>query len=117
MAQELKINGTTIKTPNKFDYEAYNLTKSGRVASGEMTMDLVAKKRKFLLNYTVISGKNLAVILGLIDTSSMFFTLTYKDNDVSKSAVCYVGAIKKTQFRTDSGAWYYKDCQFDLIEK
>ena len=50
MSQKLKINCTTIKTPNKFDYEAYNLTKSGRVASGEMTMDLIAKKRKFLLN-------------------------------------------------------------------
>ena len=42
-----KINGTSIKEPTDFDVEKYKLSKSGRVASGKMTMEIIAKKKKF----------------------------------------------------------------------
>jgi hypothetical protein len=117
MAQLLTLGGVTIKKPNDFQIERYNLTKSGRVATGEMMMDLVAKKLKFLVKYEIISGANMNAILAIIDSTTMFFTLTYLENDVEKSATVYVGAIKSTQFRTDSGAWYWKNFEFDLIQQ
>lgn len=112
----LTINGTAIKTPTHFAIERYNLTKSGRVASGKMTMELIAKKRKFTLEYAVLTGSELSTILGLIDGSSLFFTLGYTENGVAKTALCYAGAIPSTLYR-DDGPYYWTDVKFSLIEQ
>ena len=111
-----KINGTEIKSPTEFHIERYNLTKAGRVANGTMVMDLIAKKSKFLFRYAVISGPEMQKILNLIDTSVMFFVLTYEENGVEKHATCYAGHIPTQRFRTD-GVWYWKNMNFDLIER
>ncbi len=116
MAGPFKIDGTDIKRPTKFHIEKYNITKAGRVADGTMKLDLVAKKRKFLFRYEVISGTALNTILGLIDTSAMFFTLTYDENGATKTATCYAGHIPAELFRTD-GVWYWRNVNFDLIEQ
>lgn len=116
-----KIDGVTIKNPGSFKIERFNLTKSGRVASGAMTMELVAKKRKFYFTYEVISGRDLQKLLNLIDTDKMFFLLEYVENGISKSATVYTGAIPSEYFRrgsnTSSNDWYYKNVTFDLIER
>ncbi len=116
MAQEITISGTTIPTPQEFHIERYNLTKAGRVATGDMKMDLIAKKRKFLLRYRVLSGTQLNNILTLIDGPGIvFFTVGYIENGVTKTAICYAGHIPSHLFRTD-GKWYWRDVNFDLIE-
>lgn len=115
-AQLLKLGGSQVKQPKTFTISSYNLTKSGRTANGKMYMDLIAKKRKFALQYDVIGGNDLTAILTVIDSDAMFFTIDYFDNGVSKTATVYVGDISKTQFRTDGG-WYWKDVKFDLIEQ
>lgn len=114
----IKLNGTTIKKPKPGDFRIskFNLTKSGRVASGKMTMDLIAKKRKFEFNYEVLSGPDLDTILGIIDTDAMFFTIDYVENSVEKSATVYCGEITAKKYRTD-GVWYWKDITFNLIEQ
>ena len=117
MAQLVTLGGVTVKKPHKFQISRYNITKSGRVANGDMTMEYIAKKRKFHFGYNVISGGDLDTLLGVIDTTTMFFTLTYVQNDVTKTATVYAGHIPTEQFRTDAGAWYWKDANFDLIEK
>lgn len=112
----IKLNGTTIKKPKDFKISKFNLTKSGRVASGKMVMDLIAKKRKFEFSYEVLSGPDLDTILGIIDTDAMFFTIDYVENGVAKNATVYVGEIAAKKFRTD-GVWYWKDVSFNLIEQ
>lgn len=112
----LKLNGKLIKSPRSFDIEKYNLTKSGRVANGKMTMELVAKKRKFLFSYNVLSGKDLDDILEVIDSNNLFFNIEYVENDRVKTARVYVGEIKQTKFRSEMG-WYWKDVTFNLIEQ
>lgn len=118
MAQVIKLNGTAIKQPLEFGMESYNLTKSDRVQSGKMQMDLVAKKRKFTFKYEVLSGTDLKTILDVIDGNDMFFTLTYTDDNTGteKTATVYVGAITRDKFRTD-GPWYWKNVTFNLIEQ
>lgn len=115
-ADILKLNDTTIKKPKDFKISKFNLTKSGRVASGKMVMDLVAKKRKFEFSYEVLSGPELDTILSIIDTDAMFFTISYVENGTEKSATVYVGEISHKRFRTD-GVWYWKDVSFNLIEQ
>lgn len=115
---QLWINDTPIKHPGlqNFGVESYNLTKSGRVASGKMVIELIAKKRKFTFRYEVLSHIELRTLTNLIDGTAMFFTLKYVEDNVTKSAVVYAGAVKKTPIRTGN-VWYYKDVSFDLIEQ
>lgn len=120
MSITLKINGTPIKKPAQFSIERYNITKAGRVASGKMMLELVAKKRKFLLQYEHLSGTDLDEILALIDTDEMFFELEYQENGVTKRAICYAGHIPSQYLRggdETSPLWYWKDVDFDLIEQ
>lgn len=114
----IKVNGVTIKQPNKPGLSHYNITKSGRVSSGKMTMQLIAKKRKLRLTYEVLSGSDLDLILSLIDSNAMFFTVSYTENGVSKSMRAYVGEIQRKLNRggTKSG-WYWTDISFDFIEQ
>jgi hypothetical protein len=117
MAQLITISGTTIKNPTSLDIEYYYLSKAGRTADGLMHIDKIADKRKLLFKYDVIGQSDMDVILGLINSTDAFFTVTYFKNDIPKSAVCYVGAIKSTFFRNDFGANYHENFNFDLIEQ
>lgn len=111
------IRGVVVKQPSDLSLETYNLTKSGRVASGKMTMEIIAKKRKFLFTYEVLSGPEFDKIRNAIDhPDHAFFDLVYRDNNVQKRARVYAGAIKARRFRTD-GIWYWKNVSFDLIEQ
>jgi len=112
----IKLNGTAIKNPTSFEVEKYKLTKAGRVASGKMTMDVIAKKRKFSLSYEVLSGKHLKTITDILYSDDAFFTLEYEENGEMQSVTVYVGAIKAQRFRTD-GVWYWKNVEFALIEQ
>lgn len=117
---QLKINGILIKNPDRFKVSSYNLTKAGRVSSGKMKLDLVAKKVKLFLEYDVISGRDLKQILDLIDGEELFFTASYVDNmDIERSYTCYVGEIPRDLFRTGGIAdgWYWKNANFNLIEQ
>jgi len=113
-----RISGEPIKPPSDFGYEYYNLTKSGRVASGKMTMEIVAQKRKFSFSYAVMAGADMAKLKALIFNAKVpFFSLEYDDETGSNVAIVYSGAIKATRFRSDNMGWYYKSVTFDLIEQ
>lgn len=110
------LDGKKIKTPTDFDFEHYKLSKSGRVASGRMVMDIVAKKRKFLFRYSVLSGPQLQAIMDILDSDKAFYELSYPWNGKRETAIVYPGAIKGKRFRTD-GIWYWTNVSFDLIEQ
>ncbi|MNH36298.1 hypothetical protein D3C79_970730 [compost metagenome] len=112
-----RVNGEAIKAPSEFGYEYYNLTKSGRVASGKMTMEIIAQKRKFSFSYEVMSGADMANIRNLLFNPKIpFFSFEYDDESGVQVAVVYSGAIKAIKFRSHMG-WYYKSVSFDLIEQ
>lgn len=110
------INNTKIKTPFPFDVERYNVTEAVRIASGDMQMDLLAKKRKFLLVYSALSGNEYDHLRSLIDTDEVFFTFGYEDNGRQESAEVYAGPIKARLARNHMG-WYWKDITVNLIER
>jgi hypothetical protein len=118
MGMEIRVNGVRIKQPKQPGLSHYNLTKSGRVASGSMTMDLVAKKKKIFLQYDVLSGAELEQIKSLIDGDDMFFDVEYIENGIPQSFTGYVGEISRTLHRGGGlNGWYWKDVKFDFIEK
>ena len=114
------INGTTIRTPDNFRISKFNLTKSGRIASGKMTMDLIAKKVKLFLTYRGITGLDLDTILDEIDTEEEFFTVQYYDKrGTAHSKTFYSGEIPATLHSRglgdDDDVW--KDVELHFIEQ
>ena len=119
MAQLITLAGTTIKAldPGNFGIEKYKLTEAGRTSDGTMHIDLIAKKKKYTFKYDVLSGNDLKTIADIVDGDTMFFEITYiDDNGTQGSATVYSGALKYNSFRSDQG-YYWRDVTFDLIQK
>jgi hypothetical protein len=115
--QVITLGGQTLKNPDEFNIENYKLTReTGRLIDGSMTMDFVALKKKFNFEYKAISGTDLNTILAIINTSTIFFTLTYKDREGTHSVTVYAGAVPQNLYRTD-GNWVWTDVKFALIER
>ena len=117
MQSSYKINGVSIKRPSNFKIERYNVTNLQRLANADMCGDLIAKKRKFYFTYDSITSDELNIILNTIwETTSIFFTLEYVENNVTKNARVYSGSIPSELYRT-GGNWVWKNVTFNLIEK
>jgi hypothetical protein len=119
---DFKINGVRIKTPSSFDMSYYTLTKSNRVANGDMVMEYVANKRKFNFNYDAITSTELNKIIEelwnkLNTTRQCFHTFEYMDDNVRKTVVVYAGSIPKKLHRADGQIWVWKNVKFSLIER
>lgn len=112
-----KINSVDIKRPSSWKIERYNVTNMTRLANGDMTGDLIAQKRKFYFTYEAITSQELNIILDeLWETTELFHTYSYVENNETKTATVYVGSIPSDLYRT-GGAWVWKNVNFDLIEK
>lgn len=117
MQANYKIDGTVFRRPDDFRIERFNVTDLQRIASGDMCGDLIAKKRKFYFTYNSITSDQLEAIFNLIwETNALFYTLTYVENNVEKTARVYVGSIPTDLVRTGA-KWVWKNVSFNLIEK
>jgi len=112
----MKINSTTIRTPTTFKPETFKLSKSGRVANGDMTFETIAIKKKFTLSYNDITGAELKAILDILMSTTNFFTFEYPDESTTATATVYVGAIPR-ELWTLTGGRRYSGVEFSLIEK
>lgn len=113
------VNGVAIKNPSTFKIERYNVTSLERLADASMAGDLIAQKRKFYFTYDAITGVDLDTILDAIwESQALFFSLTYLENGVSKSAEVYVGSIPTTLYRAGvTTNWVWNGVSFNLIER
>lgn len=106
-----------LKTPDYYTIERYNLTKSGRLANGKMTMDLVAKKRKLIIKWSILERSQLKKILDLIDGDDMFFTVEYLNNGEVETRTMYTGSIPTELGRMSHSNIYWKNVEISLIEQ
>jgi len=113
-----KLNGVPIKNPSGFKIERYKVTNLARLSSGKMSGDLIARKRKFFFTYEAITGADLDVILDVIwETNAIFYTLSYKENSINKTATVYPGSIPSDLHNAKGKLWVWKNVNFDLIEQ
>ena len=118
MSSNFKIDGVPIKNPSQFKIERYNVTNLQRLANAEMVGDLIAKKRKFYFTYEAIKASELDTILQTIwEVNSLFYTLTYIENGITKTATVYSGSIPTELHSAKSADWVWKNVSFNLIEK
>ena len=112
----VKLDNIQIKTPTNFDPEFYKITDSRRLANGDMSMDYITTKRKYALQYDLLSGPDLDLLVSILMSPKSFYNLEFEYNGRWESAVVYPGAIKFNKFRTD-GKWYWKNASVALIER
>lgn len=118
----LRIDGIRIKNPNQFNPEYYTLTKSTRVANGNMVMDYVANKQKFNLTWNAIDSRELDKIIEILwrslpTTKECFHWLDYEDDLREYHVRIYAGAIPHNLHRGDGKLWVWKDVKISLIER
>jgi hypothetical protein len=119
MAQLITLNGVEIKQPKPGDFgiERYTLSTAGRVASGKMMIEIVAKKTKLTFKYDVLKGADLKTIADIVDGDTAFFDAVYMDdNGEIKTITVYAGALKYVNFRSSQGI-YWREISFDLIQQ
>lgn len=112
------IDGVAIKNPSNIDVGIFRLSKSGRLSSGKMTMEIIAQKRRIDLTWAAIRGTDLNQILDVLD-ANIFYNVQYvdpKDPDKLSTMIAYVGDINQTLHRTD-GSRIWKNVTLPLIEQ
>lgn len=117
-----RLDGIRIKNPTSFNPEYYTLTKSTRVANGDMVMDYVANKQKFNFTWAAINSRELDTIIEILwrqlpQTKECFHILEYEDDLRHHEVKVYAGAIPHNLHRGDGRLWVWKDVKLSLIER
>lgn len=113
----ITINGIAIKNP-KIEYGEHRLSKSGRTASGRMTMEIIAIKHRIDLSWEAISGTEWKAIKDLL-RSATFYQVRYPaegDSTEFITETMYVGDIT-SKLHTRGGRRVFVDASFPLIEQ
>ena len=116
-----KINDTVIKNPTTFKIGRYKVSNLERLANGDMTGALIAKKIKCFFTYDAISAEEMDNILDeLWEKDDMFYTLTYpiKGPLGTETATVrvYPGEIPSELHKAGKTSnWVWKNVNFNLI--
>jgi len=113
----LKIAGVTVKTPNELKIGRFDLTKSNRTASGKMTMELIAIKRRVDCVWRMLPDNDLKVIIDTITANKPFFSLEYPDVGGQMTMTCYAGDIVTSLWHTKNGVRYWEEVSIGFIEQ
>lgn len=113
----LKIAGITVKAPTELKVGRFDLSKSGRTASGKMVMDIIATKRRVDCVWKMLPDSELKKILDVITANKPFFSLTYPDAGGEETITCYAGDILTSLWHTKNGVRYWEEVSIPFIEQ
>lgn len=116
MAQ-FSISGVTIKTPDKFKVEFYNITNLERTQDGKMKGELIARKWKLYLTWNALTQSELQTILDVCYFGPVFFSITFPYNGRAYTKTVYSGSIPTELNRNKGASWVWKDVEIHLIEQ
>ena len=113
----LKIAGTTVAAPSELKVGRFDISKSDRVASGKMVMEIIATKRRVDVVWKYIKDDELQIIIDTITANKPFFTLEYPDAGGTQTMTCYSGDIMTGLWHTKNGVRYWEDVSIGFIEQ
>ncbi len=113
----IKIAGVSVKAPADLRIGRFDLTKSGRTASGKMVMDVIATKRRVDVIWKMLTDSELEKIIDTITANKPFFTIQYPDAGGTKSMTCYAGDINTSLWHTKNGVRYWEEVSLAFIEQ
>lgn len=114
----LKVNGTTIKTPQKMSIGIYDVSKNAdRNAEGTIMIDRVAVKRKVECEWGALTNAEMSALLSAC--TAVFFSVTYPDpmTGAAKTITCYVGDRTAPVYREISGVPLWEGLKMNFIEQ
>lgn len=111
------INGVTIKTPTELKVGVFRITKSERLASGKMAMEIIAIKRRLDMRWEIITDVELQKIMNTLE-SRVFHTVEYPDpqNGEDATITAYAGDINYDVWQK-VGNRYWRNVGISLIEQ
>ena len=114
----MTIDGNTIQTPTELKLGVFRISKSERLASGKMAMEIIAVKRRLDLTYAIITAANLKTIMDALD-GTVFHTVVYPDpqSGEATSITAYAGDVSNVAGQKIGGTRYYQDVSISLIEQ
>ena len=113
----LKIAGVSVKAPTDLKIGRFDLTKSGRTASGKMVMEVIATKRRVDVVWKMLPDNELQKIIDTITANKPFFSLEYPDAGGTNTMTCYAGDIITSMWHTKNGIRYWEDVSIPFIEQ
>jgi len=113
----LKIAGVSVKAPTDLKIGRFDLSKSGRTASGKMMMEIIATKRRVDVVWKMIPDDELKKIIDTITANKPFFSLEYPDAGGTKTMTCYAGDIATSLWHTKNGIRYWEEVSIPFIER
>lgn len=112
------LNSSDIANPTSFKIERYRITKSSRLANGDMSMDLIAKKVKFYLTWETMSSDDKKALMAQIwDTDEVFYEFKYSEDGEEKTSTVYAGSMPTGLAKENGANTIWKDVTVNLIEK
>ena len=113
----LKIAGITVKAPTELKVGRFDLSKSGRTASGKMVMEIIATKRRVDVVWKMLTDSELEKIIDTITANKPFFSIEYPDAGGTKTMTCYAGDIITSLWHTKNGVRYWEEVSIGFIEQ
>lgn len=113
----LKINGTSVKTPSKFQVDFYDIDgETHRNARGEMIRDRIATKRKLNCEWSVLTQTETSTLLNAVRNT--FFNVEYWDPlEGLVTKTFYVGDRQMPMLRIKNGVPIWEGLTMNFIEK
>jgi len=99
----------------KFTEADLDLMREGRVASGKLVMDKIARKKIFSIDYEYIEGPDLENIIYLFDLNeSLNFIITDRDESTRSYTVRFHPFSRRRWWTRDN--WWWRDVTIVLEE-
>lgn len=103
--------------PAELKVGRFDITKSGRTASGDMVMDIIATKRRVDCTWRMMPDGDLKLLIDTIQANKPFFPLAYPDAGGTETMVCYAGDINTSLWHTINGVRYWQEVTVSFIER
>lgn len=113
----LTIAGIKVASPTELKIGRFDLTKSGRTASGKMVMDIIATKRRLDVSWKMIADSDLQGILDAIANNKPFFEVSFPGRAGTEAMIAYAGDINTSLWHRIDGIRYWSEVTIPLIEQ
>lgn len=113
----LTIAGVAVANPATIEVGEFDLSKSNRAASGLMSMDIIATKRRLDVTWRYLPDPERRKIEDLIRANRPFFTVAWQDGDSTSSMVAYAGDRKKKLWLRVGNTRYWEEFTVAFIER
>lgn len=113
----MTLDGIEIRYPSSFSIKPILDARKGKTASGKTVMDIVARKRRFTLQWNLLYGSDYKTIRDILDGGT-FFEFVFPDNKTAAAtATVSTDSGITGELLTRNGDWLFKNVELTLEEQ